>query len=434
MNTLQFLSLALLIISCVSTNIEWNDYALFWCRYIIQRHQTEPYSPNQAITPPTINELNHIFEPFWQTQLNVFDEETSVNLCTLPTIYMWDPVAYFDIDYPICGCGEAQNNSIFRYSNSRQPRYVLSSEYYSAVLLSSEYHCSDKHCTHYTLSSDVNYVEDLPTFIERSFPFRYFNSKSAVHQNVYNYITYSINQGVSLSAVNRVIRDCHHDDFLSRQQSYLLHWIDNGHKVSSLPEYPSFSIPSHRNLIRRVVISDHCSKDRYYNYLWSLKSHNGVLCGDHTFKTCNRLQIKMDSKDWQQPFHALYDVHSASQGLIWMQFCDGADFECIEHLHRNIAAIGPVSVFVTDNCCADSNNLKRIYGDQCTVRQDIWHGLERVRKVMSQKHPLFKLASKELSETLYSDQSRHARPTAAPYIILAKIEKWIIKWSSSNFA
>ena len=109
---------------------------------------------------------------------------------------------------------------------------------------------------------------------------------------------------------------------------------------------------------------------------------------DHTFKvTANLGYLRPDGKLYQSLFIVLNHI---GQVIPW-QFTQSTSTDetkdlllrLVQRLHNQ-----ETTVFV-DNCCTVRNKLQELFGQNTSIKLNIFHAVQRITRVLSKRHPLY---------------------------------------------
>ena len=164
------------------------------------------------------------------------------------------------------------------------------------------------------------------------------------------------------------------------------------------------------------------------------------LSADHTFKVSTLLKLKNDalfSKKMSRPFSALFLVldegaRVAAFTLTRSKSLKEISGNLMDLYHR----AGQPKMIHSDNCCADANGLRKIFGDDTPIKLDVFHGISRITREIKKKDLSTKerkLFNHQLSLCVRRDgdwSKNRKRPTASKTQITKNIEQFEIQWKN----
>ena len=113
------------------------------------------------------------------------------------------------------------------------------------------------------------------------------------------------------------------------------------------------------------------------------------LSADHTFKVSSNIGFWCNGK-WVRLYDSLFIVMNEAGVVMSWQLCKGTSFSAVEGLlHRlkdRLVTLGcSIGQFHIDNCCQWRAKLQSVFGNDTSVKLDLFHAIQRFTSKIPRK-------------------------------------------------
>lgn len=202
-------------------------------------------------------------------------------------------------------------------------------------------------------------------------------------------------------------------------------------------EYKAPSI----TVIRDCFIYDFEKKQQAYTHKMTQHSAEWISI-DHTFKVAANIGAtrKCDSR-WEKQYDSMFCVMNEIGCVIAWQLTYGTAFTKVEDLlkglERRFKQQGKnVDLCFTDNCCSWRKKLQSVFGENFTVKLDVFHAVQRTVKKIPKRHPFSFHCAQAFSLTFRhpSDHGENRKEhTPSPETLNKQIDDFVLTWKDVLF-
>ena len=362
----------------------------------------------------------------------------------VPDILFWDPTLYFS--GLVLRCPSCEEQGLFEQlhpirwkDGSRtydQPRqlYGLRND---VLLVSRVYLCKNKH---QILSHDSGIIcqikgEFLPPFV--------LCHKVGVTREMFQFVTSHVRAGMTISDIQILWQQTLFDEYGLRK---LFYFQETGNNTV---EFPIFS-PKGRKVGEKIITA--CYIQSYFEreHLFTARMCQmkaSSLSADHTFKVSSNIGFWCNGK-WVRLYDSLFIVMNEAGVVMSWQLCKGTSFSAVEGLlHRlkdRLVTLGcSIGQFHIDNCCQWRAKLQSVFGNDTSVKLDLFHAIQRFTSKIPRKggrgSALRKLRSRLISNFKLiirdpTDQGKtRKKPTPCKDTIEKNIKTFLEQWKDVDY-
>jgi len=264
-------------------------------------------------------------------------------------------------------------------SIAKQPR-VLHGMNDKVLLVSAVYSCEKRHKL---LAHDETVLKQLPSHL---IPFCLLH-KTGFTQELVDTCQAFCRQGINFYCMETLILEKRWENFARKVQ---LHTINSERQVScSYNEFlasPMSQAPSNDILSKCFVAGFLQNEELYINEMMAIPVTDSISF-DHTFKIASNIGYLREDKKWISVYDSLLLVLNGEGKVLSWQFTKGTSFLEITNLLQDIAkrAQGQLKIIYVDDCCKLRNKIREIFGDNITVKLDLFHAVQHITKTLSKK-------------------------------------------------
>ena len=129
---------------------------------------------------------------------------------------------------------------------------------------------------------------------------------------------------------------------------------------------------------------------------------------------------------WMKEYDSLFIVLNGKGQVLTWQLTKGTSLDITKMLLQDLVERSheQIKTIYVDDCCKLRNKIKEIFGQNVTVKLDLFHSVQRTTKTLSRKHPLLKRCIQELRLVFRCDGDsgkNRLSPTPSPEVINRKI-------------
>ena len=362
--------------------------------------------------------------------------------CKIPDIVIWDPPTQFQIDLACPSCKEPRTLlRAVRWKDGQtyydQPRMLFCIQR-QVILVSRVYRCSNDH---QVLAHDAGILELVADNIE--VPFVLFH-QHGVTRDLFRYIMSHIHAGLRFTDIERLLGQLYYDTLaFDQSKSFSLSnapqdtFINTNTKTNQRQiQHPG------RRLITNCFLRCYFEQEHMYSQRMS-QLPCVWLSADHTFKVSANIGAWFQGV-WVKQFDSLFTVlNEKGQVLAW-KLTRGTSFEKVKNIIQNLKrrldnnGISTTSIYI-NNCCQWRNLLQNIFGEDVSVKLDLFHAVQRVVSKIPKrgsKGSVIKELRRRLKEDLklvFRDPSDlgtiRAKSTPSKEILLENFEHFLTKWN-----
>ena len=163
-----------------------------------------------------------------------------------------------------------------------------------------------------------------------------------------------------------------------------------------------------------------------------------LISFDHTFKVAANIGYLRSDGKWVSQYNSVFIVMNQEGLVLGWQFTKSTGMDEVKRLfHGIIERITDFQnlIIIADNCCSIKGKLTDLFGENVSVKLDIFHAVQRITKKLPKRHPLFKLCTDDLRLVFrQSNDLGHKREATTPdsNTILENINNFVRKWRESE--
>ena len=310
---------------------------------------------------------------------------SDVETYSLPYTLIWDPLTQFHLFFKT-GLECAKNDCKSRvhllrwnvgHSDGRSPR-LLHELNYIVLLLPAVYECDDGH---EIVSTDPYILNQFPE--EEFIPFILFH-RSGITRNFARTLIALCIEGLSFTAAERFTRT-RRNEFMASLQLKISSCIgEQNLPLETLPFILHLHKPYPSNdLVTNCFLHNFFENKCIYFREMEVLSTTEFISIDHTFKvTANLGYLRPDGK-WISLYNSLFIVlNNIGQVIAWQLTQSTSTDETkdlllqlVQRLHNQEAKL--TTVFV-DSCCTVRKKLQELFGQNISIKLDIFHAVQRI--------------------------------------------------------
>ncbi len=333
-------------------------------------------------------------------------------------------------------CHSYWNDGTCQY---KQPRVIHDVDTI-VFLVSAVYTCAGGHKL---VASDSRIVDKLPA--KTSVPYLLLH-KTGFTRRFVNLVDSLCRTGMNFYSLEAAISHARWQHFEEDKEIY----SDINRKATensnTIVEFPSFKdtaakyLPSD-DLLRECFISNFItSEDSYKRYIQSMNTGSS-LSFDHTFKVAANIGYLRSDNKWVAQYDSVFLAMNKVGEIVSWKFSKGNSFHEIEPLLKCLRARArlqgnPIQCTYVDNCCHWRNQLKGVFGEDCVVKLDLFHAVQRILRKVSKRHPFHGTFCSELRVVFrqHGDYgSTRTKATPQPTQMLNNLDKLKNKWRKIIF-
>ena len=139
---------------------------------------------------------------------------------------------------------------------------------------------------------------------------------------------------------------------------------------------------------------------------------------------------------WIKQFNSLFIILNENNEVVSWQLTKREQFDVVKDLLESVKIRlrlmgASVQYFVIDNCCKWKEKLKNVFGNELSIKLDLFHAVQRITTSMDKRHPLYNSCVSEL-KIVFRQQNDHG-PTRTLYtpeseVLLQHITNFAAKW------
>ena len=309
------------------------------------------------------------------------------------------------------------------------------------LLVSATYKCDSGH---EVIGSDARITQMIPS---QYLPFVLLHRTGYTKRFITTVVTL-VQDGLTIHAVERFITE-QREEFVSQILLRLKHQIELANGVTLSSEELSHickcrslqllyqPVPSN-DAVSKCFICDYEDKQSLYtNSMLALKIKE-CISFDHTFKVAANIGYLRPDGKWVTQYSSVFLVLNELGQVVTWQFTKRTSLDevatALSHLCDRIEVPeGKPLLALTDKCCSDRKKIKQIFGDSTEVKLDLFHGVQRITKKMSKRHPSFYSCKDDLKLVFRhpTDLGRkRTLPTPKPDQLQKNMDRFTQKWSA----
>ena len=360
----------------------------------------------------------------------LLSSETQGNGFPLPEIIIWDPLRQFPTIFQcmkniICPEEQCKQPMTFlTWQHGSKQRYNLKCLYGVrglVVLVCQIYYCPRGH---FMATSDPRFLANFP---ERNcIPF------VLLHRS-----------GVTRELMRTIFNMATLGSTFSEIEAFLLWTVQQEHAKDGILLWNSYcgKLPS-SNLCFPTAPSNFMSKDLITDIfmvafqemkdflLATMSSLTAEYCScDYTFKMAKHIGIMRNGK-WVPQYDSLFILQNERGDLLFWQLTMGTAYAFIHDAMESLKSRAEHSskglkMIIIDNCCMWRRLLQDMFGEHLLVKLDVFHGVQRVSRVLSKKHPYFYNFLQDFRLVFRSKGDsgpQRMKPTPGPEILQANLD------------
>lgn len=376
---------------------------------------------------------------------NSYNGALDLSFCALPYVLLWDPLRQLDIVFvqpQIClveSCDSVMHFQCWRTGSHKgnQPRVIHSIES-TILLVTAEYSCGNGHII---FGSDSRIIQIIPA---QFVPFVLLHRTGFTKQFISTAI-HLIGEGQSIHSVIRYITAQRNENILRivKKIKYFAH-VKSQCSTLTVEELAASEIiclmrnpiPSNDIVTKCFIAHFEENKDFFFSSMQAIKIRE-FISFDHTFKvTTNIGYLRPDGKWVKQYSSAFIVLNELGQVVTW-QLTKSTSLDEVSNFLASLKTRmeipeGKHLLVLTDNCCNDKRKVEDIFGNDITIKLDLFHAVQRILKAVAKRHPSFHYFKEDLKLVFrdYGDVGR-TRKSKTPDTtqLLSNIEEFTKKWS-----
>ena len=330
-------------------------------------------------------------------------------------------------------CGMPMHESAWTDGSSgdTQPRSIHGL-HRNFLLVSAIYTC-DAH--HRTLAHDDSILKLFPT--QDLIPFVLFY-RSGFTQELASMCVTLISTGMTIFEIESLVTQKRWETHAREQRLKSLHALTTHKETVLHNEFMDSYLcntPSN-DLITKCFLAMFAHNE--YLYIREMFSLNvgSSITWDHTFNVATNIGYLREDNVWVPVYDSLFIIMNSQGQVVSWQLTKGTGFAQIEHsLHtlfvRSQQQNCPVTTVYVDDCCKLRNKIRSVFGQETTIKLDIFHAVQRLTNTISKKNDQFQKCVRDLRLVFRQDgDSEYTRmcTTPSPDVMNRKMEAFLMKW------
>ena len=316
-------------------------------------------------------------------------------------------------------------------THSLQPR-ILHDCKCTVLLVAALYSCP---FGHEVSSTDPRLMSQLP---QEQIPFVLLH-KTGFLKHFAASVLELVAQGMTFTHVERFVQNRRQQFvtslLLQVQQLHHQGISTDGLQQSTAVKLLSEPAPSN-DILNQCFLADFFENRDAYNLHMSLLPIKEFISLDHTFKVASNIGFLRSDGKWVTLYNSVFIAMNEHGQVVTWQFTSSTSLDEVKpqletlQERMTLSCLPPFNIFV-DTCCSQRNKLQEVFGEDATVKLDIFHAVQRITRKIPKRHPFSLECMNDLkmvyrSPTDIAKQRKQSTP--CPAIIMERLEDFITKW------
>ena len=369
---------------------------------------------------------------------------TSTSTCTsapdeeivMPKILLWNPyIIYPHIVKPgsvkCVNCGSIMHHGYWNdgTSHAKQPR-ILHGLDNIVVLVSAVYVCGNRHKI---LAHDPAILELFPS---NSIPFILLHKTGFTKELVDTSIALC-KRGINFYRLESLILERRWEVYAQQQRLHAsLSGLQSPDTCSDAFLTSIISKSPSNDILSKMFLTQFLKDEKIYLQEILKIPSSESLSFDHTFKVAANIGYLREDGKWISEYDGLFLVLNDQGHILTWQLTKGTSFADVKTLledlcKRSLSCQQQIKTIYIDDCCKLRAKIKAVFGDNVSVKLDLFHAVQRITKTLKKKLIITSRCMQELRLVFRRDgDSGETRlsNTPSPEIILEKLDAFISKW------
>ena len=155
---------------------------------------------------------------------------------------------------------------------------------------------------------------------------------------------------------------------------------------------------------------------------------------DHTFKVAANIGYSREDGKWVQQYDALFVVMNNAGKILTWQFTKGTTFAEIDMVLKNLKErCQCLSTVYIDDCCKLRNKVQKVFGNNVSVKLDLFHAVQRISRTLAIKCGLHHKCIQDLTHVFRANGDvgkQRQSSTPEPEVMMSKMDAFAKKWES----
>ena len=195
---------------------------------------------------------------------------------------------------------------------------------------------------------------------------------------------------------------------------------------------PSSNSPSN-NILVKCFLSGFLQDEQLYLQEMESIPVGQSISFDHTFKIASNIGYVREDSRWITVYDSVFLVLNADGKVITWQLTKGTTFDEVTVLLQNLASRsnGNLKNIYVDDCCKLRKKIENVFGNNVSVKLDLFHAIQRITKTLPKKHVHTLQCLQDLRLVFRCDGDsgeKRLSTTPSPEKILQNLKEFIQKW------
>ena len=379
--------------------------------------------------------------PSFQDILSTETITDSFDVLLLPHVIIWNPLVQFSRSYHLNICPNEEcgglldlNGWTTGQNKATQPR-LLHGNHYPVLLIGAIYKCSSNH--HVIFSTDPRLLQKINT---NEIPFILLHRSGLMRELIHTVVSLA-EEGMSLQAIVRhikALREKFAAELFVKLKLFNGQTLDiHSFTTSTVVSLFTQQIPTN-DLVTRCIIISFLEMESFYTSEMLRMQVKETIRIDHTFKVASNIGFLRPDGKWVTQYKSVFLVLNDEGQVVTWQLTKSTSFEEVLPLLYNLRERIPkekrLTVYV-DNCCTVRKILQEIFGENISVKLDVFHAVQRVSRAMSKKHLLFYACIHDF-RMVFRDPSdickKRTMNTPDEVKMMNNMDNFMVKWQNAE--
>ena len=353
----------------------------------------------------------------------------------LPAVLIWSPLVtycdYFVHNSIVCEtCCTKVHHSYWNDGSCsyKQPRLIHDVDNV-VFLVSAVYTCENGHKL---LATDSRLLNKLPS--KTQIPFVLLH-KTGFTRTFVNMVDSFCQTGMNFYSLEAAISHARWQRFEQNKEISLEMHKEESHVIASFQDSAAKYLPSD-DLLRECFVANFLTNEHCYKtYIQSLNTGT-ALSFDHTYKVAANIGFLRSDNKWVTQYDSVFlGMNEIGQIVSW-KFTKGNSFSEVKPMLTGLCMRAhmqgsQIQTVYIDNCCQWRRKLQEVFGQDCAIKLDLFHAVQRIVRKIPKRHPFHGTFCSEL--TLAFRQSgdygtSRTKTTPQPSIVLSNLDQIKQKW------
>lgn len=181
------------------------------------------------------------------------------------------------------------------------------------------------------------------------------------------------------------------------------------HALTALKENPiqdkflgsDLSNTPSNNLITKCFLVTFLRNEQLYTREMYSINVGPSITWDHTFKVATNIGYLRVDNVWVPVYDSLFIAMNSEGHVVSWQLTKGTGFTQIEQSLQSLFIRSqqqkcPINTIYVDDCCKLRNKIRSIFGQEITIKLDVFHAVQRVTKTLLKRNDLFQKCVNDL--------------------------------------